>query len=58
MGALVLNLAFVILCNISANLNNSASNPPLRQAQKRYGQVYVQTTKRKTTDKRPAKGKL
>ena len=44
MGALVLNLAFVILCNISANLNISASNPPLRQAQKRYGQVQNNDT--------------
>ena len=33
-------------------------NPPLRQAPKRYGQVYEKTTKRKTTDKRTAKGKL
>ena len=33
-------------------------NPLLRQAPKRYGQVYEKTTKRKTTDKRTAKGKL
>jgi hypothetical protein len=28
------------------------------KAPKRYGQVYEKTTKRKTTDKRTAKGKL
>ena len=39
-------------------LNFCAKIPPHRQAEKRYGQVYEKTTKRKTADKRTANGKL
>jgi hypothetical protein len=35
MGAEVLNSTFVLLFGINAKLNICASNPPLRQAQKR-----------------------
>ena len=33
-------------------INICGENRHLRQARKRYGQVYEKTTKRKTTDKR------
>jgi len=36
----------------------SGKKPAHRKSANRYGQVYEKTTKRKTTDKRTAKGKL
>ncbi len=39
MGAYVLNSTFVLLLNFCAKLNICASNPPLRQAPKRYARL-------------------
>jgi len=46
---------FVVNQSLVLRNNICGENRHLRQARKRYGQVYEKTTKRKTTDKRTAK---
>ena len=43
---------FVVNQTLVLRINIYGENRHLRQARKRYGQVYEKTTKRKTTDKR------
>jgi hypothetical protein len=51
MGAEVLNSTFVLLFGISAKLNICASNPPLRQAPKRYRAFWGDSANHKLTSK-------
>ena len=50
--------SFVVNQTLVFQIKFCGKSPALRVAAKRYGQVYEKTTKRKTTDKRTAKGKL
>jgi len=50
--------SFVVVQTFVLRMNICGKNRQLLVAANRYGQVYEKTTKRKTTDKRTAKGKL